>query len=42
MEKLFNFKALKKSFSMHKEHHLVKPVLIIAPGFILEIQNLLF
>lgn len=40
MEKSSNFMALRQSFFMHKERHLVKPVLVVAPdGFILDIQG---
>ena len=31
IEKSSNFRVLRQSFSLHKGHHLVKPVLIVAP-----------
>lgn len=40
MGKSSNFKSLRKSFSLHKKRHLVKPCLIVAPdGYILDIHG---
>lgn len=40
IEKSRNFRMLRQSYCVHKGHHLIKPVLVVAPdGYILDIQG---
>lgn len=43
IEKSRNFQVLRQSYCVHKGHHLIKPVLIVAPdSYILDTGSLLF